>query len=193
MHGLVALLEIQASRTGARTGPDGDPVLLADQNRTRWNRLLIRRGFAALDRASALGAAPGPYTLQAAIAACHARAVHYEDTDWATVATLYGRLAALAPSPVVELNRAVAVSMAEGPAAGLALVDALADRARAEGVPPAAERTRRPAGPLGSLHRGAGGVPPGGCPDPQRTGTGPATDPSGDGYGTGAGLTLGRA
>ncbi|MFD5061255.1 RNA polymerase sigma factor [Streptomyces sp. NPDC058394] len=132
VHGLVALLELQASRTAARTGPDGEPVLLADQNRSRWDRLLIRRGYAALERASALGGAPGPYALQAAIAACHAHAVTYEETDWAVIATLYGLLAKAAPSPVVELNRAVAVSMAEGPEAGLALVDALAgDRALA--------------------------------------------------------------
>ncbi|MET8275523.1 RNA polymerase sigma factor [Streptomyces sp. NPDC005096] len=127
VHGLVALLELQASRTAARTGPDGEPVLLADQNRSRWDRLLIRRGYAALERANALGGAPGPYALQAAIAACHAHAVTYEETDWAVIATLYGLLAKAAPSPVVELNRAVAVSMAEGPEAGLALVDALAD------------------------------------------------------------------
>ncbi|MEU2154783.1 DUF6596 domain-containing protein [Streptomyces sp. NPDC019396] len=126
VHGLAALLELQASRTGARTGPDGTPVLLADQNRRRWDQLLIRRGFAALGRAGAAGAPPGPYALQAAIAACHARAVTYEDTDWPTIAALYARLTAVAPSPVVELNRAVAVSMAEGPRAGLALVDALA-------------------------------------------------------------------
>ncbi|MFD5323832.1 RNA polymerase sigma factor [Streptomyces sp. NPDC127092] len=126
VHGLAALLEIQASRTAARTGPGGEPVLLADQNRSRWNRLLIRRGLAALERAVAVGGATGPYALQAAIAVCHARAATYEETDWATIAALYGRLAAVAPSPVVELNRAVAVSMAEGPAAGLALVDALA-------------------------------------------------------------------
>nr|WTB33053.1 RNA polymerase sigma factor [Streptomyces sp. NBC_00830] len=126
VHGLVALLELQASRTAARTGPDGEPVLLADQNRSRWDRLLIRRGYAALERANALGGAPGPYALQAAIAACHAHAVTYEETDWAVIATLYGLLAKAAPSPVVELNRAVAVSMAEGPEAGLALVDALA-------------------------------------------------------------------
>ncbi|MGW3688836.1 RNA polymerase sigma factor [Streptomyces sp. NPDC005146] len=132
VHGLVALLELQASRTAARTGPDGEPVLLADQNRSRWDRLLIRRGYAALERANALGGAPGPYALQAAIAACHAHAVTYEETDWAVIATLYGLLAKAAPSPVVELNRAVAVSMAEGPEAGLALVDALAgDRALA--------------------------------------------------------------
>ncbi|MFD7232363.1 RNA polymerase sigma factor [Streptomyces sp. NPDC059881] len=125
VHGLAALLELQASRTSARTGPDGEPVLLADQNRRRWNQLLIRRGFAALDRAGALGGAPGPYVLQAAIAAYHARAVAYEDTDWKAIATLYARLVAVAPSPVVELNRAVAVSMAEGPGAGLAIVDSL--------------------------------------------------------------------
>lgn len=126
VHGLVALLELQASRTAARTGPDGKPVLLAEQNRSRWDRLLIRRGYAALERANALGGAPGPYALQAAIAACHAHAVTYEETDWAVIATLYGLLVKAAPSPVVELNRAVAVSMAEGPEAGLALVDALA-------------------------------------------------------------------
>ncbi|MET8328289.1 RNA polymerase sigma factor [Streptomyces sp. NPDC005181] len=126
VHGLVALLELQASRTAARTGPVGEPVLLADQNRSRWDRLLIRRGYAALERANALGGAPGPYALQATIAACHAHAVTYEETDWTVIATLYGLLAKAAPSPVVELNRAVAVSMAEGPEAGLALVDALA-------------------------------------------------------------------
>ncbi|WP_373685940.1 RNA polymerase sigma factor [Streptomyces lunaelactis] len=122
VHGLAALLEFQASRIPTRTGPAGEPVLLAEQNRSRWNRLLIRRGVEALHRAGR-----GPYALQAAIAACHTQAVTYEDTDWTTIATLYGQLAALMPSPVVELNRAVAVSMAEGPEAGLALVDALAD------------------------------------------------------------------
>ncbi|MEU5807967.1 RNA polymerase sigma factor [Streptomyces sp. NPDC047718] len=121
VHGLAALLEFQASRTAARTGPGGEPVLLADQNRARWNRLLIRRGVEALSRAGS-----SPYSLQAAIAGCHARAVRYEDTDWAAIATLYGRLADLTPSPVVELNRAVAVSMADGPGAALPLVDALA-------------------------------------------------------------------
>ncbi|MEU6928648.1 sigma-70 family RNA polymerase sigma factor [Streptomyces sp. NPDC046374] len=126
VHGLAALLEIQASRTAARTGPDGQPVLLADQDRRRWDRLLIRRGYAALGRAVEADGATGPYALQAAIAACHARATRYEETDWTTIAALYRRLAAVAPSPVVELNRAVAVSMAEGPEAGLALVDALA-------------------------------------------------------------------
>ncbi len=128
VHGLTALLEFQSSRTAARTGPDGEPVLLRDQNRHRWNRLLIARGVTALGRAHAAtgSAAPGPYALQAAIAACHATAPAYEETDWPRIATLYGLLAARAPSPVVELNRAVAVSMAEGPAPALALVDALA-------------------------------------------------------------------
>ncbi len=121
-HGLVSLLEFQSSRIAARTGPGGEPVLLADQNRTKWNRLLIRRGVEALQRAG-----QGPYSLQAAIAACHARAIRYEDTDWTAIAALYGRLMALTPSPVVELNRAVAVAMAEGPAAGLKLVEALAE------------------------------------------------------------------
>ncbi|MFD6182813.1 RNA polymerase sigma factor [Streptomyces goshikiensis] len=121
VHGLAALLEFQASRTAARTGPDGEPVLLADQNRSRWNRLLIRRGIEAMGRAGS-----GPYSVQAAIAGCHADAVRYEDTDWTTIAALYGRLVQLVPSPVVELNRAVAVSMAQGPQAALALVDALA-------------------------------------------------------------------
>ncbi|MFD4132827.1 RNA polymerase sigma factor [Streptomyces goshikiensis] len=121
VHGLAALLEFQASRTAARTGPDGEPVLLADQNRSRWNRLLIRRGIEAMGRAGS-----GPYSVQAAIAGCHADAVRYEDTDWTTIAALYGRLVQLVPSPVVELNRAVAVSMAQGPQAALVLVDALA-------------------------------------------------------------------
>lgn len=124
-QGLAALLELQASRTAARTGPDGRPVLLAAQDRRRWNRLLIRRGYAALERAGD-GRSYGPYALQAAIAALHARAASYEETDWATIAALYGKLGALTPSPVVELNRAVAVSMAEGPAAALPIVDALA-------------------------------------------------------------------
>ena len=128
VHGLVALLELQESRAAARTGPNGEPVLLRDQNRRRWNRMLIRRGFAALGRADAVATGgPGPYALQAAIAACHAQVYAYEDTDWRQIATLYGLLAARAPSPVVELNRAVAVSMAEGPEPALALVDALAE------------------------------------------------------------------
>ncbi|MFF4726018.1 RNA polymerase sigma factor [Streptomyces mirabilis] len=127
VHGLVSLLELQESRAAARTGPSGEPVLLKDQNRRRWNRLLIRRGFAALGRASAVTTGPpGPYALQAAIAACHAQAYAYEDTDWGQIATLYGLLATRSPSPVVELNRAVAVSMAEGPAPALEIVDRLA-------------------------------------------------------------------
>ncbi|WUB07605.1 RNA polymerase sigma factor [Streptomyces longwoodensis] len=127
VHALAALLEFQASRTPARTDPDGRPVLLRYQNRRRWNRMLITRGITALARAESAGSGPpGPYALQAAIAACHAHAYAYEDTDWRTIATLYGLLAVRSPSPVVELNRAVAVSMAEGPAEALALVDALA-------------------------------------------------------------------
>jgi RNA polymerase sigma factor (sigma-70 family) len=125
VHGLVALMEIQASRSRARIGPSGEPVLLLDQNRAAWDQLLIRRGLAALDRAAKLGGSRGPYALQAAIAACHARAVSAEQTDWVRMVELYGDLAKLAPSPVVELNRAVAVAMAFGPSAGLQLVDAL--------------------------------------------------------------------
>ncbi|MFG1603523.1 RNA polymerase sigma factor [Actinoplanes sp. NPDC049265] len=127
VHGLVALMEIQASRVGARTGPDGTPVLLADQNRARWDHLLIGRGLAALRRAeTVLGDdRPGPYVLQAAITACHARARRFADTDWERIAALYERLAETSPSPVVELNRAVALSMAYGPEAGLALLDQL--------------------------------------------------------------------
>jgi len=125
VHGLVALMEIQASRAGARTGPSGEPILLLDQDRGRWDQLLIRRGLAALERAESLGGALGPYALQAAIAACHARARTPAETDWARISALYDALAELAPSPVVELNRAVALAMAFGPAAGLELVDAL--------------------------------------------------------------------
>jgi RNA polymerase sigma factor (sigma-70 family) len=125
VHGLVALMEIQASRLRARVGPSGEPVLLLDQDRGRWDQLLIRRGLAALERAESLGGAAGPYVLQAAIAACHARARAAEETDWRRIAALYGELAALTPSPIVELNRAVAVAMAEGPAAGLAIVEPL--------------------------------------------------------------------
>jgi predicted RNA polymerase sigma factor len=141
VHGLVALMEIQASRFGARIGPNGEPILLLGQNRARWDQLMIRRGLAALERGERLfqlvarpdgkpastfpGRAPGPYLLQAAIAACHARATKAEDTDWRRIASYYGELAQAMPSPVVELNRAVAVGMADGPAAGLALVDAL--------------------------------------------------------------------
>ncbi|HEX5971065.1 MAG TPA: RNA polymerase sigma factor [Gemmatimonadaceae bacterium] len=127
VHGLVALMEIQASRLHARVGPSGEPVLLLDQNRARWDRLLITRGLEALARAEWLGGALGPYALQAAIAACHARARTAEETDWKRIAALYDALAQLAPSPVVELNRAVALSMAFGPAAGLEVVDALTE------------------------------------------------------------------
>ncbi|MFB4263909.1 RNA polymerase sigma factor [Nonomuraea sp. GTA35] len=123
VHGLVALMEIQASRSAARVGPSGEPILLLEQNRARWDRLLIGRGLAALDRAEELSGAPGPYTLQAAIAACHARALTPGDTDWARIAGLYEALARMSRSPVVELNRAVALSMAYGPAAGLELLD----------------------------------------------------------------------
>jgi RNA polymerase sigma factor (sigma-70 family) len=125
VHGLVALMEINASRTKARTAATGEPILLLDQNRAHWDQLGIRRGLLALERAERLQSERGAYTLQAAIAACHARAVTPADTDWARIAALYGELAALHPSPVIELNRAVAVSMAEGPAAGLALIDRL--------------------------------------------------------------------
>ena len=125
VHGLVALMEIQSSRSRARVGPGGEPILLFDQNRMLWDRLLIRRGLAALERAQTLGGPPGPYTLQAAIAACHARARTPEDTDWARIAALYQQLAQAVPSPIVELNRAVAVGMAFGPQAGLDLVDTL--------------------------------------------------------------------
>jgi predicted RNA polymerase sigma factor len=125
VHGLVALMELQASRFRARTGPAGEPVLLLDQDRSRWDQLLIRRGLAALARAEELGGYAGPYTVQAAIAACHARATTAEETDWPRIAQLYAVLAEHAPSPVVELNRAVAVGMADGPAAGLQLVDRL--------------------------------------------------------------------
>jgi RNA polymerase sigma factor (sigma-70 family) len=125
VHGLVALMEIQASRLGARVGPSGEAVVLLDQDRSRWDRLLIRRGLAALERAERLGGALGPYALQAAIAACHARARTGSETDWPRMVALYDAVVQLAPSPVVELNRAVAVGMAFGPAAGLDLVDSL--------------------------------------------------------------------
>jgi RNA polymerase sigma-70 factor, ECF subfamily len=125
VHGLVALMEIQASRSKARLGPSGEPILLFDQNRAQWDQLLIRRGLSALERAHKLDGAPSPYVLQAEIAACHARARTPEETDWDRIVALYAELATLTPSPIVELNRAVAVGMASGPAAGLELVDAL--------------------------------------------------------------------
>jgi RNA polymerase sigma-70 factor, ECF subfamily len=133
VHGLVGLMEIQTSRSTARVGPSGEPVLLLDQDRGRWDQLFIRRGLAALERAEALGGALGPYALQAAIAACHGRARTPEETDWARIAALYEALAQLAPSPVVELNRAVALAMAFGPATGLELVDALTSDPSLEG------------------------------------------------------------
>jgi RNA polymerase sigma-70 factor (ECF subfamily) len=125
VHGLAALMEIQASRSRARTGPAGEPVLLLEQDRRRWDQLLIRRGLTALERAEKLGGGRGPYVLQASIAACHARAVRAEETDWARIASLYAELTLVMPSPVVELNRAVAVGMAFGPDAGLEVVDGL--------------------------------------------------------------------
>jgi RNA polymerase sigma-70 factor, ECF subfamily len=133
VHGLVALMEIQASRLRARIGLSGEPVLLLDQDRGRWDHLLIRRGFAALERVEELGGVFGPYALQAAIAACHARARTPAETDWARIVGLYDALAQLAPSPVVELNRAVAIAMAFGPAAALELVDALTSEPSLEG------------------------------------------------------------
>jgi RNA polymerase sigma factor (sigma-70 family) len=133
VHGLVALMEIQASRARARVGPNGEPVLLLEQDRGRWDQLLIRRGLAALQRAEQLGGASGPYALQAAIAACHGRAHRAEDTDWERIVTLYDALAERTPSPVVELNRAVAISMARGPAAALDAVDRLIEEPRLKG------------------------------------------------------------
>jgi RNA polymerase sigma factor (sigma-70 family) len=133
VHGLVALMEIQASRSAARTSPSGEPVLLLDQDRGRWDHILVGRGLAALERAEELGGALGTYALQAAIAACHARARTAAQTDWARIAALYDALAELAPSPIVELNRAVALAMAFGPAAGLELVDALSSEPSLKG------------------------------------------------------------
>jgi RNA polymerase sigma factor (sigma-70 family) len=135
VHGLVALMEIQASRLRARTGPSGEAILLPDQDRRLWDRLLIRRGLAALETAETLGGAYGPYALQAAIAACHARAHSFEETDWQRIAALYGVLRHVWPSPVVELNRAVAVGMVSGPAEGLAIVDELAAAGALDGYP----------------------------------------------------------
>ncbi len=133
VHGLVSLMEIQASRARARIGPSGEPILLLDQDRARWDYVLVRRGLTALDRAERLGGARGPYALQGAIAACHARARIAADTDWARIAALYDELGQLTPSPVVELNRAVAVAMAFGPAAGLEIVDTLTDEPSLKG------------------------------------------------------------
>jgi predicted RNA polymerase sigma factor len=125
VHGLLGLMEIQASRQAARTGPGGEPILLADQDRSRWDPLLIRRGLEALERAESLGRAVGPYCLQGAIAACHARAASTEQTDWLRIAALYEALERMSGSPIVQLNRAVAIGMAFGPGAGLEAVDAL--------------------------------------------------------------------
>ncbi|MFC4008773.1 RNA polymerase sigma factor [Nonomuraea purpurea] len=133
VHGLVALMELHASRSAARVGPSGEPILLLEQNRARWDRLLIGRGLAALDRAEQLGGTPGPYALQAAIAACHARALDPDDTDWVRIAGLYESLAKLSRSPIVELNRSVALSMAYGPAAGLQLLDQIVDEPSLKG------------------------------------------------------------
>ena len=133
VHGLAALMEIQASRIGARTLPDGTPIPLFEQNRARWDRFLIERGLVALKRGEALGGAPGTYLLQAGIAACHARARTPEDTDWRRIVAIYDQLAATAPSPIIELNRAVAIAFADGPAAGLAIVDELANLPALEG------------------------------------------------------------
>ena len=135
VHGLVGLMEIQASRFAARTGPGGEPILLLDQDRARWDRLLIGRGLTALARAEALGGANGPYALQAAIAACHARALTAEATDWKRIAALYKSLAELTPSPIVELNRAVALAFADGPGTALALVDTLRDEPSLKAYP----------------------------------------------------------
>ena len=133
VHGLVALMSLQASRASARVGPSGEPILLLDQDRRRWDHLLIRRGLAALERAVAPGGGYGPYALQAAIAACHARAATPEETDWTRIVALYDGLAQLVPSPVVNLNRAVALAMAFGPAAGLEVVDTLTSEPALEG------------------------------------------------------------
>jgi predicted RNA polymerase sigma factor len=133
VHGLVALMEIQASRLRARVGPSGEPIVLLEQNRAKWDQLLIRRGLAALAKAEAHSSSRGPYLLQAAIAACHARARTSEETDWSRIAALYSELSRAMPSPVVDLNRAVAVGMACGPAAGLELVDALVAEGSLEG------------------------------------------------------------
>jgi len=133
VHGLVALMEIQSSRARARVSSSGEPILLLEQNRAEWDQLLIRRGLAALERAEKLGGRQGPYALQAAITACHARAATAEETDWARIVSLYDALAQVTPSPIVELNRAVAVGMAFGPAAGLKVVDALTTEASLAG------------------------------------------------------------
>ena len=158
VHGLVALMEIQASRSARANGPSGEPILLLDQNRALWDQLLIRRGFAALERAEKLGGARGPYALQAAIAACHARARTPQETDWPRIVELYEELAQLTPSPVVELNRAVAVAMAFGPAAGLETRRRAHLRTVAQVLPPLAKRPRRLPFQARPLRRGANGI-----------------------------------
>ena len=174
VHGLVALMEIQASRLRARVGASGEPILLLDQDRGRWDQLLIRRGLGRAGTGPTAGRVPGPYTLQAEIAACHARARTAEETDWVRIAALYEMLARLTPSPIVELNRAVAVGMAFGPEAGLELVDATHVRALAPEIPSAAERTCRPAQEGGAAGGGSGRVPPCGLPHPKRARARPA-------------------
>ena len=168
VHGLVALMEIQASRSRRADRPGGEPVLLLDQDRARWDQMLIRRGLAALDRAEELGGGLGPYGLQAAIAACHARARSGEETDWERIVALYDGLAELTKSPVVELNRAVAIAMAFGPEAGLKLVDDLVAEGALRRLPPAPQRARRPAGEAGPPRRGTGRVRAGRLDDAQR-------------------------
>ena len=175
---LVALMEIQASRLRARVTAAGEPVTLADQDRSRWDRVLINHALAALARAVELGAS-GPYFLQASIAACHARATSLETTDWATIASIYATLAAESGSPIVELNRAVAVSMASGPAAALEIVDGLRAAPGPEGLPPAAERARRPAVQARPPGRGADGVRGRGRAHRQRAGARAAARPRG--------------
>jgi RNA polymerase sigma factor (sigma-70 family) len=169
VHGLLALMEIQASRAAARTGPDGEPILLADQDRSTWDRWLVARGLGALDRAVKLEHAPGPYTLQAAIAACHARAASVADTDWERIAALYAGLARIDPSPIVELNRAVAVGMAFGPAAGSRDPRRHRRRAVARRLPPAAGGPRRPARAPRPDRGGRNRVPARRRADPERS------------------------
>ena len=151
-------MEIQASRAAARVGPKGEPILLIDQDRRRWNQLLIQRGLAALARAERLRPERGPYTLQAAIAACHARARQADQTDWHRIASLYDELAAIMPSPIVELNRAVAYGMAFGPDKGLEIVEPLARRSVAQRLSLPARRARRLAVQVEALRRSEGGI-----------------------------------
>ena len=183
VHGLLALMELQASRSRARVGPGGEPILLLDQDRARWDRLLIRRGLTGLERAVAVGGALGPYGLQAAIAACHARALRPEDTDWEQIVALYDALGQVNPSPVIELNRAVAVGMAEGPQAGLELVDGLVKEGSLDGYHLLPGRARRPAGEAGPRGRGRAGVRARGGADGERARAGAAAAGAGAGGG----------